>query len=96
MSALNGPIDTPDPTTTKPSRQLDGVEEKQQTHSGLLCTKLKDLMEHPLASALGASKQPRGDKASSVTNSNRGLIQTTMAVGVGVGRVLSTVVILVQ
>ena len=52
-------------------------------------------MEHSLASALGAPKQPRGDKGSSVTNSNRGLIQTMMAVGVGVGRALSTVLILV-
>ena len=52
-------------------------------------------MEHSLASALGASKQPRGDKGSSVTNSNRALIQTMMAVGVGVGRVLSTVLIFV-
>ena len=42
VSALNGPIDTPDPTTTKPNRQLDGGEEKQQTHGGLLGTKLKD------------------------------------------------------
>jgi hypothetical protein len=42
MSALNGPIDTPDPTTTKPNRQLDGGEEKQQTHGGLLGTKLED------------------------------------------------------
>ena len=72
MSAPSGPIDTPDPTTTKPNRQLDGGEEKQQTHGGLLGTKLEDLMEHPLASALGAPKQPRGDKGSSVTNSNRG------------------------
>ena len=42
MSAPNGPIDTPDPTTTKPNRQLDGGEEKQQTHGGLLGTKLED------------------------------------------------------
>ena len=40
--ALNGPIGTPDPTTTKPNHQLDGGEEKQQTHGGLLGTKLKD------------------------------------------------------
>ena len=52
-------------------------------------------MEHPLASALGAPKQPRGDKGSSVTNSNRALIQTMMAVGAGVGRALRTVLILV-
>ena len=41
-SALNGPIGTPDPTTTKPNRQLDGGEEKQQTHGELLGTKLED------------------------------------------------------
>ena len=52
-------------------------------------------MGHPLASALGATKQPRGEKGSSVANSNRALIQTMMAVGVGVGRALSTVLILV-
>ena len=51
-------------------------------------------MEHSLASALGAPKQPRGDKGSSVANSNRALIQTTMAVGVGVCRVTSTVLII--
>ena len=42
VSALNGPIGTLDPTTTKPNRQLDGGEEKQQTHGGLLGTKLQD------------------------------------------------------
>ena len=50
-------------------------------------------MEHPLASALGASKQPRDDKGSSVANSNRALIQTMMAVGVGVCKVISAVLI---
>ena len=29
VSALSGLIGTPDPTTTKPNRQLDGGEEKQ-------------------------------------------------------------------
>ena len=40
MSALNGPIDTPDPRQAQPSHH--GGEEKQQTHGGLLGTKLKD------------------------------------------------------
>jgi hypothetical protein len=39
-SALNGPIDTPDPRQAQPSHH--GGEEKQQTHGGLLGTKLKD------------------------------------------------------
>ena len=39
-SALNGPIGTPDPTKAQPSTY--GGEEKQQTHGGLLGTKLKD------------------------------------------------------
>jgi hypothetical protein len=39
-SALNGPIDTPDPRQAQPSHH--GGEEKQQTHDGLLGTKLMD------------------------------------------------------
>ena len=39
VSALNGPK-TPDPTKAQPSHH--GGEEKQQTHGGLLGTKLKD------------------------------------------------------
>ena len=41
QSAPSGPIGTPDPTTTKTNRQLDGGEEKQQTHGELLGTKLE-------------------------------------------------------
>ena len=39
-SALNGPIDTPDPRQAQPSHH--GGEEKQQIHGGLFGTKLKD------------------------------------------------------
>ena len=38
-SALNGPIDTPDPRQAQPSHH--GEEEKQQIHGGLLGTNLK-------------------------------------------------------
>ena len=40
MSALNGPIDTLIPRQAQPSHH--GGEDKQQTHGGLLGTKLKD------------------------------------------------------